>query len=217
MRRDAHLEDFERLTGLLSVGSRAVVVAIRHASAGLLNADAAEIAAAEVQRDAVSALHRGIDALVPVLLARQQPVASDLRMVVAAVRMNADIERMGALAGHIARVARDRYPDCAVPAPARPLVAALAEVAAVLAERSSVVLATREPVDALQLGLDDDVTDDLQRQLFALLAGDWRYGTQAAIDLAMLGRFYERFADHSVSVGRQVAYLVTGNIATGRL
>ncbi|HEX8627960.1 MAG TPA: PhoU domain-containing protein [Catenuloplanes sp.] len=216
MHRDAHLEDFQRLAGLLSRGSRAVVVAIRHASAALLDADAGQISAAGAQRSVITALHREIDTLVPVLLARQQPVASDLRLVVAAVRMNADIERMGALAGHIARVAGDRHPRCAVPAPARRLVAALAEVATVLAERSSVVLATRDPVAALQLGLDDDVTDDLQRQLFALLAGDWPFGTQAAIDVAMVGRFYERFADHSVSVGRQVAYLVTGSVATGR-
>jgi len=123
---------------------------------------------------------------------------------------------MGRLAEHIADVCRARHPQPAVPAPARPVVSAMAEVAASLAEKSSLVLATREPIAAMQLDLDDDVTDALMRQLFALLTGDWGHGTQAAVDVAMVGRYYERIADHAVSVGRQVAYLVTGNVTKGR-
>lgn len=217
MHRDAHLAGFDRLSGLLSRSSRGVVTAIRHATAGLLTADEPELRAATVEQQAVARLHREIDTLIPALLARQQPVASDLRLVVAAVRMNADMGRMAALAGHITRVAGQRLPAAAVPATARPVVAALAAAATTLAERSSVVLATRDPIDALQLGLDDDVTDALQRQLFALLTGDWPDGIPAAVDVAMVGRFYERFADHAVSVGRQVAYLVTGVGVSGRL
>jgi phosphate transport system protein len=217
MRSNAHLEHFDRLTGLLAGMSRTVVTAIRHASTALLEADRDAADVVTAQREVISSLRREIDAAVPVLLARQQPVASDLRLVLAAVRMNADMARMGALSGHIAKVAVSRYPASAVPAQARPLLTAMADAAAVLAEKSSTVLATRDPIDAMQMGLDDDVPDALLRQLFLVLTGDWRHGTQAAVDVAMVGRFYERFADHAVSVGRQVAYFVTGNVTSGRL
>ncbi|HET6530438.1 MAG TPA: phosphate signaling complex protein PhoU [Actinoplanes sp.] len=215
MRRDAHLAEFERLTGLLARMGRAAVAAIRQATAALLDGDDAAAAAAIGEHRQIADLHREVEELVPALLARQQPVASDLRLVLAAIRMNADMERMGALAGHIATVGVRSAP--AVPPSARPVVTAMAEAAATLAEKSSVVLSTRDPVAAMQLGLDDDVTDALNRQLFGLLTDDWREGTAAAVDLAMVGRFYERFCDHAVSVGHQVAYLVTGSVVIGRL
>jgi phosphate transport system protein len=212
MHRAAHLEDFDRLTGLLARMSRHAVTAVRNATAVLFDGDGQAAAAVTADRARIGDLYRQIEDLIPTLLARQQPVASDLRLVMAAVRMNADMQRMGALAGHIAARGLGRQP--AVPPQARRLVAAMAETAAALAEKSSIVLSTRDAIAAMQLALDDDVTDALQRELFALLTGDWHEGTPAAVDLAMVGRFYERFADHAVSVGRQVAYLVTGLMIT---
>src|SRR6185312_15445440 len=117
------------------------------------------------------------------LLARQQPVATDLRMVVTAMRMSADLERMGDLARHVAKVARLRYPDSAVPADIR----------------------------ATTLERDDDAMDQLHRELFShLIDGTWKHGTEAAVDMTLVGRYYERFADHAVSVAHRVVYLVTG-------
>jgi phosphate transport system protein len=213
MRRDAHLEEFDRLTGLLARMSRCAVTAIRNATATLFDGDREAAAAVTADRARIAGLYREIEELIPTLLARQQPVASDLRLVMAAVRMNADMQRMGALAGHVAARGLGRQP--AVPPQARHLVAAMAATAAALAEKSSVVLSTRDTIAAMQLALDDDVTDALQRELFELLTGDWHEGTPAAVDLAMVGRFYERFADHAVAVGRQVTYLVTGLVITG--
>jgi phosphate transport system protein len=210
MHRDTHLELLDRLTGLLAVESRTVVTAVRHASSALLNADADEAAAAQRARQEVGDRYRDIEDLLPVLLARQQPLASDLRLVLAAVHMNIDMDRMAALTNHITTIGLSRHPEPVVPAVAIPTVAAMASTATALAEKSALVLATRNPTDAMQLDLDDDETDALQQQLFGLLTEDWPHGTRCAVDLAMLARFYERFADHAVGVAQQVVYLVTG-------
>jgi phosphate transport system protein len=213
--RDAHLEQFDRLTGLLARASRETSAVIRQASRALLAADedaATAVLAGQPTRDE---LHREIDDVIPVLLARQQPVASDLRLVISAIRMNSDMVRMSTLACHIARIARSRHPACAVPPTALPLMTAMAETAARLADKSALVLATRDPIDALQMDLDDDEMDALETQLFILLAEDWPHGVEAAVDVAMLGRFFERVADHAVSIARRVAYLVQGQPVGG--
>jgi phosphate transport system protein len=197
--------------------SRAVVTAIRHASTALLNADVAAATLTAAEQNTITGLRDEIEDLLPVLLARQQPFASDLRLVLAAVHMNLDMDRMGALAGHIAGIGVSRHPVLVIPPEALPTVSAMAEVATSLAEKSALILATRDPIDAMQLDLDDDETDALLQQLFALLNDDWGHGTRSAIDVAMVGRFYERFADHAVGVGWQVAYLVTGSLRTGRM
>jgi phosphate transport system protein len=213
--RDVHLEQVDRLTGLLARVSRESSAVIRQASRALLAADrdaAAAVLAGQAGRDE---LHREIDEVVPVLLARRQPVASDLRLVIGAIRMNADMLRMSRLACHIARIARSRYPACAVPPAALEVIAAMADTAARLADKASLVLATRDPIDALQMGLDDDEMDALETQLFILLTDGWPHGVEAAVDVAMLGRFYERIADHAVGVARRVVYLVRGQPIAG--
>jgi phosphate transport system protein len=214
--RDAHLEQFDRLTGLLARASRETSAAIQRASRALLAADGDAADAALASQPAREQLHREIDEVIPLLLARQQPVASDLRLVISAIRMNSDMLRMSVLARHIARIAQSRLPMCAVPPTALPVLTAMAETAARLADKSALVLATRDPIDALQMDLDDDEMDALETELFVLLAQDWPHGVEAAIDVAMLGRFYERIADHAVSVARRVAYLVQGQPVSGR-
>jgi len=213
--RDVHLEQFDRLTGLLARASRETSAAIRQASRGLLAADRDAAAVVLAGQPAREALHREIDEAVPLLLVRRQPVASDLRLVVGAIRMNADMLRMSTLACHVARIAQARYPACAIPPTARQVLTAMAHTAARLAEKASVVLGTRDPIDALQMDLDDDEMDALETQLFILLAQNWPHGVEAAIDGAMLGRFYERIADHAVGIARRVAYLVVGPPAAG--
>ena len=135
------------------------------------------------------------------LLARQQPVATDLRTIVTGMRMSADLERMGDLARHVAKVARLRYPESAVPHDAArddPR-----DGAGRRADRRQGRHGHRHPRRrrcAVQLEHDDDEMDRLHRQLFRQLLGDdWPYGIEAAIDVTLLGRYYERFADHAVS------------------
>ncbi|WDZ85568.1 phosphate signaling complex PhoU family protein [Micromonospora cathayae] len=210
-----HLEQLDRLSGLLATVSRDAAGTIRRVSVALLDVDpvGARAVLAEVKDRA--ATHRQIDELVPLTLVRQQPVASDLRLVLAGLRMNTELHRMDVLAGHIAKLVVARHPAQVVPPPVRPLIGAMAETTVRIADKSALCLATRDRIDALQLGLDDDELDVQYQRLFGILTDAWPYGVQAAIDVAMLGRYYERFADHAVNVARRVAYLVGGDLTRG--
>jgi phosphate transport system protein len=147
------------------------------------------------------------------LLARQQPVARDLRTIVTTLRMVADLERMGDLALHIAKVARMRYPAAAVPEELRPTIREMGDIAVRIADKTRDVLAGKDAELAEQIESDDDRMDLLHRQLFSMLLSDgWSHGMEPAIDITLIGRYYERYADHSVSVARQVIFLVTGEM-----
>ena len=145
------------------------------------------------------------------IIARQQPVASDLRALVAALRMGSDLERMGDLAHHVAKVARMRHPNAAVPPELVSIIQAMGVAAVAITEKTGVVIATRNTQMALEVERDDDVMDDLHRKLIAvLIEPTWKHGIETAIDLTLLGRYYERYADHAVSISRRVYFLVTG-------
>jgi phosphate transport system protein len=129
--------------------------------------------------------------------------------------MSADLERMGDLAHHIAKVTRLRHPETAVPAELRDLVHHMGTVAENISRKIAVVIETRDTDMALQVEKDDDEMDKLHRQLIGSLTnGDWKHGVESAIDITLLGRYYERFADHAVSVSRRVYFLVTGKFAS---
>ncbi|GGM24107.1 phosphate transport system regulatory protein PhoU [Micromonospora sonchi] len=212
MARENYEEQLDRLTGLLATMSREAGAAIRGASVALFDVDRAA-AEAVVAGDAVLDRYRAeAEARIPEVLVRHQPVASDLRLVVCALRIAASLERMGDLAVHIAKVVLMRYPVGVVPASAVPVLTAMADAAARMAEKAAVVLATRDHLDAAQLALDDDEVDAAEKRLLSLLVSGWPYGVESAIDLALVGRYYERYADHAVNVARQVVFLVTGTI-----
>jgi len=156
-----------------------------------------------------------LDARTINLMARQQPVASDLRTLVTSLRMSADLERMGDLADHVAKQARMRYPNSAVPAELIPTITAMGSVAEKLIDKLSSVMEHRDTVRALEIENDDDEMDKLHRDLISvLLSKDWNYGVETAIDMTLLGRYYERFADHAVSIARRVYFSVTGEYST---
>ena len=145
------------------------------------------------------------------IIARQQPVASDLRALVTALRMGSDLERMGDLAHHVAKVARLRHPDPAVPQELVAIIEAMGEAAVKITIKVGTVISTRNTEMALEVERDDDVMDDLHRKLISvLIEPTWKYGIETAIDLTLLGRYYERYADHAVSIARRVYFLVTG-------
>lgn len=185
---------------------------MRDATAALLTADAG-LAEAVLRRGAdTDAMQNQVDEKVCELLARQAPVASDLRLLVTALHIAGDLERMGALAEHVAKTALRRTPAAAVPEELAPVIRDMAGVCDRMAEKIGQVLAASDAEGAAQLERDDDAVDDLQRQLFGLMLGvGWRHGVEQAVDGALLGRFYERFADHAVKAGRHVVYLVTGD------
>jgi phosphate transport system protein len=162
----------------------------------------------------IDTVQHDLDARIIDIIARQQPVASDLRALVTALRMSADLERMGDLAHHVAKVVRLRHPAPAVPDAVVNLIEAMGVAAEKIATKTGVVISTRDTVMAAQGEKDDDEMDLLHRQLIsALIAPTWEHGVETAIDLTLLGRYYERYADHAVSVSRRVIFLVTGKFA----
>jgi phosphate transport system protein len=209
--REEFRADLHIVSQLLVDMAEAVRVAMGEATTALLRADKA---AAEdvISRDAeVDALYHQVEERVTDLMARQAPVASDLRVLITALQTAADLERMGDLADHVAKTALRRHPSPAVPAELRPVFQGKAEVADKMAAKLATVLAKLDPVGAAELESDDDAMDALHVELFrVMLSPDWPYGAETAIDGALLGRFYERFADHAVNVSHHVIYLVTG-------
>jgi phosphate transport system protein len=162
----------------------------------------------------IDTVQHDLDARIIDIIARQQPVASDLRALVTALRMSADLERMGDLAHHVAKVVRLRHPAAAVPDQLMSLIESMGVPAEKIAAKTGVEISTRDTVLAAQVEKDDDEMDLLHRQLIAvLIAPTWEHGVETAIDLTLLGRYYERYADHAVSVARRVIFLVTGRFA----
>ena len=192
-----------------------VKVAMNDATSALLTVDlnsAEKVIAAD---DVIDEIQHELDARTINLMARQQPVASDLRTLVTSLRMSADLERMGDLAHHVAKQARMRYPNSAVPAELVPTITAMGLVADKIIDKLSSVMEHRDTVRALEIETDDDEMDKLHRDLIGILLDDgWPHGIETAIDMTLLGRYYERFADHAVSISRRVYFLVTGEYSS---
>ena len=192
----------------------AVGVAMQDATAALLDADLT-VAERVISADAdVDRLRDELEQRAFDLLARQQPVAVDLRTIITSLKAVADLERMGDLALHVAKVARMRYPSCAVPDEVRGSIKEMGDVAQNIVGKTKRVLEGQDLELAEQLEREDDAMDLLHRRLFTqLLSDDWEHGIEPAIDITLIGRYYERYADHAVSVARQTIYLVTGEPA----
>lgn len=188
--------------------------AIHSATQALIEADL-KIAEEVISNDEKIDLYQhDLDTRIIDIIARQQPVASDLRALVTALRMSADLERMGDLAHHVAKVARLRHPANVLPAELKDLVNHIGSVAENISRKIPKVIETRDIEMALQLEKDDDEMDKLHRQLIGtLISSSWTHGIESAVDITLLGRYYERFADHAVSVSRRVYFLVTGTFA----
>jgi phosphate transport system protein len=192
-----------------------VSASMTKATSALLSSDlklAEEVIATDVKIDDYQ---HETDSRIIDIIARQQPVASDLRALVTALRMGSDLERMGDLSHHVAKVARLRHPNAAVPSELVAIIEAMGVAAVAITEKTGVVIATRNTEMALEIERDDDVMDDLHRKLIAvLIEPTWKHGIETAIDLTLLGRYYERYADHAVSISRRVYFLVTGKYAS---
>ena len=212
--RDIFHDELEGISQSLLHMATLVRSAMSEATKALLTPDLA-LAEKVIEEDSIiDSIQHDLDARTINLIARQQPVASDLRTLVASLRMSADLERMGDLAHHIAKQARMRYPNVAVPAELIPIISEMDKVASRLIDKLSAVMEHRDTVRALEIESDDDEMDRLHRKLIGvLLADDWSYGVEAAIDMTLLGRYYERCADHAVSIARRVYYSVTGEYA----
>jgi phosphate transport system protein len=148
-----------------------------------------------------------------VLLALQAPVAGDLRAIVGSIQIVADVERMGALALHVAKIARRRHPQHTLPEEVNGYFAEMGRIAVDLGASAREVLLSRDPDQARLIREEDDAMDDLHRHLFSVMMDrEWKHGVAAAVDVTLLGRFYERFADHAVEISRRVIFQVTGHL-----
>jgi len=191
--------------------SRLVEAAMADAGTALLTGDVALAERVIAADRAVDALERELDERCVALLAQQQPVATDLRTVVTALRMSASLERMGDLARHVATVARLRYPTPATPRPLGETFASMHDAANRVARRTTLMLSTHDLDVAEQLERDDDLLDGLLEEVFAtVLAPTWAGSAYETVDATLLARYFERFGDHGVSIARRMVYLVTG-------
>ena len=211
--RNAYFDQLDAIVSELATMTHAVQESVSKATHALLTADA-ETAAEVVANDAkIDALRDRIEDQVFELLALQQPVAGDLRMLFAATRMVGDLERMGDLAVHVAKVAQLRIPETAIPTEMVPTIEQMAYVAVHMVGAAAVVIEDRDVDAAVALEQADEEMDELRRRSFRIMLSDgWAHGVEPAIDIALLGRYYERIADHAVSLARRVVYLVTGQV-----
>ncbi|MDQ2624945.1 MAG: phosphate signaling complex protein PhoU [Actinomycetota bacterium] len=191
--------------------SQLVEAAMADAGTALLTGDVALAERVIAADRAIDALELDLDERCIALLAQQQPVATDLRTVVTALRMSATLERMGDLARHIAQVTRLRYPAPAVSQPLGTAFASMHDAANRVARRTTRLLSTHDLDVAGAIERDDDLLDALLEKVFAtVLAPAWEGSPQETVDATLLSRYFERFGDHGVSVARRMVYLVTG-------
>jgi len=152
-----------------------------------------------------------LDELVIKILARQSPVARDLRILVSALRISASLERMGALAGHIAAIARYRFPGSAVPASLKSTFEEMGQLDIELARKVTKLLANTDVDFAREIQAQDERVDSLHRHVFDVVLGDdWKENAMFTVDVTLASRYHERFADHVVDISSKVSYLTTG-------
>lgn len=211
--RDVFHDELSALGVRLSEMCGLAKSAMERATRSLLDADLTLAEEVIADHEHIAALNREVEHTAFKLLALQQPVAGELRMVVGSMHIAADIDRMGALAVHVANISRLRHPQCALPEDVRASFAEMGARAVQLAGTAQEVLLSRDPDTAARLRAEDDAVDAEHRHLFTLLIDHkWQTGVCSAVDVALLGRYYERFADHAVEIGKRVIFEATGGM-----
>lgn len=209
--RAAFQDELDGVTNSLVELSNLVTSAIEDATRSLLTANLDQAQAVIDADDKIDLMQHELDSRIIDIIARQQPVASDLRALVTALRMAADLERMGDMAHHVAKIARLRHPGAAIPSELLLTVEEMGKVASTISRKTGEIIASKDIERAVELEKDDDEMDKLHRKLFeVLLSDEWPHGIETAIDVTLIGRYYERYADHAVSVARRVYFQVTG-------
>ena len=213
--RDLFHEELDAINETILKMAGLVRTAMADATQALLTADlhlAEKVIAAD---QVIDDIQHDLDNRSINLMARQQPVAADLRNLVSTLRISADLERMGDLAHHVAKTARMRFPHPAVPEILQSLFVDMDKVASAIGEKLTTILQYKDIERAVELDKDDDAMDNLHRKLIAaLLSDDWSFGIEPAIDMTLLGRYYERYGDHAVSIANRVYFTVTGEYVT---
>lgn len=209
--RTAFHEQLHALTADIAELCGLAGAAMERATQALLQADL--VLAEEVIADhaAFTSRIKKTEEAAITLLALQAPVAGDLRLVISSLSNLADVDRMGALALHVAKLTRRRHPSKALPEEVNGYFTEMGRIAVDIGNGVKDVVESGDPDRAAQLDDDDDDMDNLHRHLFSVLMDrEWKHGVAAAVDVTLLGRYYERFADHAVEIGRRVIFQATG-------
>lgn len=210
MREDYKLQ-LESINADLVVMTELVGRAISKATDSLLNDDLKLAEEVITSDEIINSLNSSIEERSLQMVALQAPVATDLRILMSAIRMGSSLERMGDLASHISKQVRLRYPNPSIPEELRGTFARMGEAATKIVAETGRVIKTRDTDLADKIKTYDDELDNLHRELFSVVLDDnWAHSVEAAIDVTLLSRFYERFGDHAVTVARRVVHIVTG-------
>lgn len=215
--RELYRADLERLGRDLTEIARLVHRAMIDAQEALESADVhgAERVISEDAR--IDRLQESLDEQAVRILALQAPVATDLRTVVATLRMSSSLERMGDLARHVAQLTRLRYPEHVIPAPVRPVFTAMCDAAVDVAEETVLLLETQNLAHADRIHAVNEDVNALHASVFRFIAAsDWTATPATTTDVTLASRYLERFTDHGLSVAAKVRYLVTGEWAYHR-
>lgn len=214
--RQAYQQQLTQISEDLVAMTRLVGSAMNRATQALLDADL-QLAESVIRADEdVDSLASEIEERCLDVTALQAPVASDLRVVIGSLRIASSLERMGDLADHVAKQARMRYPRAAIPQELRGTFAEMGGLAEAIVSKTGAVIATKDLALAADIARHDEDVDRLHRELFRIvLSPTWTHGIEAAIDVTLLSRYYERYADHAVSVARRVVTIVTGEPYVG--
>jgi phosphate transport system protein len=212
--RTAFHEQLESLTQLLSSMCGLAGLAMERATQALLQADLAIAEQVITGHDQLADMQVHAEESAIALLALQSPVAGDLRLVVGSLQNVANAERMGGLALHVAKITRRRHPDYALPDGVNGYFAEMGRIAVELGNSAREVVLSGDPSQAARISDEDDAMNELHQQLFGVVLDEgWKHGVTAAVDVTLLGRFYERFADHAVAIGRRIVFEATGRAA----
>jgi phosphate transport system protein len=207
----AFTEQLETVNTELVVMTRLVGSAMNRATQALLDADLT-MAESVIDADSrIDTLANDIEERCFDIISEQQPTEADLRVIIGALRIAASLERMGDLAEHVAKQARLRYPRMSIPQELRGTFAEMGGLAEAIVSKTGAVIATQDVSLTADIARHDEEVDRLHRELFTIvLSPKWSHGVEAAIDVTLLSRYYERYADHAVSVTRRVVTIVTG-------
>jgi phosphate transport system protein len=212
--RNAFHQQLDDLTVGIAAMCGAAGHAMESATQALLQADLLVAEQVITDHELIVQQARTTEEQALTVLALQAPVAGDLRAVVSALKNIADVDRMAALALHVAKLTRRRHPEKVLPEEVNGYFTEMGRIAVDMGSSVKQVVLSKDTNRAEQLADDDDDMDNLHRHLFTVLMDrEWKHGVAAAVDVTLLGRYYERFADHAVEIGRRVIFSATGESA----
>lgn len=215
--RASYHEELNAILSRLQEMAKLVDVAVSEAGSALLNPDLSRAEAVVTNDAKLDEMHEELEYRFLSLLALQAPVAGELRTIVSGIRVVFELARMGDLAAHVAKVARLRYPEHVVPESLGENFRQMMEVISEMMNRTVAMIG--DPANtaaANDMASIDAEMDELRRQHFSTVLGDdWQGSVEQAIDVALVGRYLERFADHAVAVARRVIYIQTGEAPEG--